>query len=143
MQLKKTIIIVTLILFSFFPVMADTYSVSNLKMNVPIYIFLSTVGIVFMLISVLYGDSLRRQGNDILIIKWITFLIFIMLGITSFNINRDFCEYVTDTGWSCHVQQYKMGNLAYFWYGLGVIMFIYAFYSSVVQPAKEIVDRIT
>jgi hypothetical protein len=105
---------------------------TSVNITIPLYIMFSCFGILIMLISFL--------KSDIIIFKWLSVIIFLMLGASSFNINKDFCEY-TGSGWSCYIQQYKMVNLAYLWYGLALVMFIYAFYSSVVQPAKEIRDR--
>jgi len=104
----------------------------KLNMTVEIYIFFCTFGVLMLLISFL--------KSDVIIFKWLTVMIFLMLGASSFNINRDFCEY-TSSGWDCYIQQYSMINVAYLWYGLGTMMLIYAFYYSVVQPAKEIKDK--
>lgn len=103
------------------------------NMPIEIYIFFSISGIVLMLISFF--------KTDVLIIKWITVIIFLMLGVTSFNLNRIFCEY-TSSGWNCFVHQYRATNLAYLWFGLGAVMLIYAFITSVMQPAKEIAERV-
>jgi len=102
---------------------------TNLNMIVEIYILLSIFGITLMLISFF--------KSDVLMFKWLSFGVFLMLGLTSFNVNKDFCEY-TSSGWVCHVQEYRMLNLAYLWFGLALIMFIYSFIASVMQPAEFI-----
>lgn len=105
---------------------------TNLNMTVPIYIFIAIFGISLMMISFF--------KSDILIFKWLSVIIFFMLGASSFNINRDFCEY-TSSGWSCYVQQYRMVNLAYLWFGLGAIMLVYAFLATIYQPAQNVIDE--
>ncbi|MHA1302753.1 MAG: hypothetical protein ACTSPI_03515 [Candidatus Heimdallarchaeaceae archaeon] len=105
---------------------------TNLNMIVEIYIFLSIFGVTLMLISFF--------KSDVLIFKWLSFGIFLMLAITSFNVNKDFCEY-TSSGWVCHVQEYRMLNLAYLWFGLALIMLIYSFIASITQPGDFIAEQ--
>jgi len=105
---------------------------TNMNMIVEIYILLSIFGILLMLISFL--------KSDVLIFKWLSVGVFLMLGLTSFNVNKDFCEY-TSSGWVCHVQEYRMLNLAYLWFGLALIMLVYSFIASVMQPAQFVADE--
>lgn len=103
------------------------------SMPIEIYIFLCITAISMMFISFF--------KNDVIIIKWLSVIIFLMLGAASFNLNRIYCEH-SSAGWDCFVHKYTGTNLAYLWFGLGAVMFIYAFISSVTKPAQEIVRQI-
>jgi hypothetical protein len=105
------------------------------SMPIEIYIMFSVAGLVFMIFS-----FFSKEGWG-LVIKWITFIIFVMLGVSSFNLNRVYCEN-TSSSWTCFVHQYKASNLAYLWFGLALVMFIYAFISNIAQPAQQIADKV-
>lgn len=101
------------------------------SMPIEIYIFFSIVSISLMILSFL--------KPDILIIKWVSVIILGMLGVASFNLNRVYCEYTT-SGWDCYIHRYMASNLAYLWFGLGLVMFVYAVLSSIIKPAEYVAE---
>lgn len=106
-----------------------------IKSNIltPIYILFCCFGVLMMLVSFL--------KSDVIIFKWITVILFFLLGVSSFNINTLFCE-LTSSGWDCFVHQYTATNLAYLWFGLGAVMLVYAIYSSIYQPLQEVAKKV-
>jgi hypothetical protein len=105
------------------------------NMPIEIYIFFSLVGVGLMLVSFF------KKGDEVLMIKWITVVIFTMIGVSSFNLNRIYCEH-TSSGWDCFVHQYTATNLAYLWFGLAAVMLIFAIMASIRQPAQVIADNV-
>ena len=100
---------------------------SNMPME--LYILFSVAGMTLMIIGFF------RESD--MVIKFVAMGIFFMLGVTSFNLNRIYCEY-TSSGWECFVHQYTATNLAYLWFGLGGVMFIYAFIGAVWGTGKKV-----
>ena len=116
------------------PYGCDNNECKPAKSNIPIelYLLLSVVAIGMMLFSFIKEDTI--------IFKWITVILLIMLGISSFNINRVYCEYTT-AGFMCFVHEYNSTALVYFWFGLSVVMLIFAFISSIMTPGRAIMDE--
>jgi hypothetical protein len=105
---------------------------NKIGMPVDIYIFFCGLAVVTMFVSVF--------KNDALFLKWISFALFILVGISSFSITRTFCEY--SGTWECYNTYHTIPNVGYLWIGMSVIMFVYAFLASILQPANEIQKEI-
>lgn len=76
--------------------------------------------------------------NDMLLLAWIPVLIFLLLGITSFNIEYQYCDMNDTLSWGCHVESHIRQNEGWLFYALGFVALANAIYHSIKKPLEQI-----
>lgn len=70
-------------------------------------------------------------------------MLFFSLGITSFNIEENYCDLLnaTENTWSCFTLHHNDTGMVYLNFGLGFLCLAYAIIISVMKPAETLAEQ--
>jgi len=103
-------------------------------MLIEIYILLIILGITFMILSFF--------RKDITVFAFLSFLFFISTGISSFNVEKSYCETNSTVSFMCHKESHNTNPLSFLWMGLGLAMLVYAIIMAFWKGGEELQEAL-
>jgi len=81
---------------------------------------------IIAFVTAFFSFFLRSRKSEMVLLPFLAALFFFMSGLSSYNIEKNYCYLNSTDAWTCHNDIKTDQSLGWLGYGLGSIMIVYA-----------------